>query len=267
MCGRFVSSSPPDEIARYFDVDQTSEQVLDHRPNYNTAPTTDVFVVYEDGGTRRLDAFHWGLVPAWAKDLSVGNRMINARAETVASKPAFRRAFATRRCIVPVDGFYEWKSIPGQKRKQPYFIHRPDGEPYAFAGLWEQWHGTLGRSGSVTAGDAGAGEGATPQGAAEGGDEGGGEVTLRSVTIITGEANEPMSRLHDRMPIILPPSAWAAWLSPEQHDVDALGRFLVPAPPELITFHPVSTDVNSVRNKGEYLVDEVDPAAAEGRLL
>jgi putative SOS response-associated peptidase YedK len=255
MCGRFVSSSPPDEIARYFDVDQTAEQVLDQRPNYNTAPTSDVFVVYEDGDTRRLDSFHWGLVPAWAKDLSVGNRMINARAETVATKPAFRRAFAKRRCIVPVDGFYEWKAVPGQKRKQPYFIHRPDGEPYAFAGLWEQWKGTLSPA---------------PEGGeepADGAGPSGGEVTVRSVTIITGAANEPMSAIHDRMPIILPPSAWATWLSPEEHDLDALGRFLVPAPPGLITMHPVSTDVNSVRNKGEYLTEEVDPVAADGRLL
>ena len=160
VCGRFVSSSPPDEIARYFDVDETSEQALEHRANFNTAPTTDVFVVYRDGSTRRLDTFHWGLVPRWAKDLSIGNRMINARAETVATKPAFRHAFARKRCIVPVDGFYEWKAPPpGQKRKQPYFIHRPDGEPYAFAGLWEQWKGP------------------GPDGD---------EVTVRSTTIITG---------------------------------------------------------------------------------
>jgi putative SOS response-associated peptidase YedK len=256
MCGLFVSSSPPDEIARYFDVDQTAEQVLEQRPNYNTAPTTDVFVVYEDGATRRLDTFHWGLVPGWAKDLSVGNRMINARAETVASKPAFRRAFAKRRCILPVDGFYEWKAVPGQKRKQPYFIHRPDGEPYAFAGLWEQWRGTLPTGGP-----------GVPEDADDVAEDTGEEVTVRSVTIITGAANEPMSEIHDRMPVILPPSAWAQWLSPEEHDVEALGRFLVPAPPELITFHPVSTDVNSVRNKGEYLVDEVDPVAEDGRLL
>ena len=264
MCGRFVSSSPPDEIARYFDVDQTAEQVLDQRPNYNTAPTSDVFVVYEDGDTRRLDSFHWGLVPAWALDLSVGNRMINARAETVATKPAFRRAFTRRRCIVPVDGFYEWTTVAGQKRKQPYFIHRPDGEPYAFAGLWEQWKGSLSAPGAH---EDGAGDGDQGGDAGGGGGDRGDEVTVRSVTIITGAANEPMSAIHDRMPIILPPSAWATWLSPDEHDVDTLGKFLVPAPAELITMHPVSTDVNSVRNKGEYLVEEVDPVAADGRLL
>lgn len=231
VCGRFVSSSPPEEIARYFDVDETAEPALEHAANFNTAPTTDVFVVYQDGGARRLDTFHWGLVPAWAKDLSVGSRMINARAETVATKPAFRRALAKRRCIVPVDGFYEWKAVAGQKRKQPYFIHRPDGEPLAFAGLWEQWRGVP-----------------------KAGDD---EVTVRSTTIITGAANRTMSALHDRMPIVLPPSAWATWLSPDHHDLDTLGRFLVPAPSELIVFHPVSTDVNSVANRGEHLVDAI----------
>jgi putative SOS response-associated peptidase YedK len=252
MCGRFVSSSPPDQVARYFDVDQVSAQAEQHLANFNTAPTTDVYVVYEDGSTRRLDTFHWGLVPGWAKDLSVGNRMINARSETVASKPAFRRAFAKRRCILPADGFYEWRALEGQKKKQPYFIHRPDGEPYAFAGLWEQWRGQL--------------PGAAADDGPDGGD-GSDEVTVRSVTILTGPANQKMSELHDRMPIILPPSAWAAWLSPEEHDLDTLGRLLVPAPSELITFHPVTTDVNSVRNKGEHLVDEVDPTLEAGRLL
>ena len=252
MCGRFVSSSPPDEIARYFDVDETAEQALEHDANYNTAPTSDVYVVYEDGGTRRLDTFHWGLVPGWAEDLSVGNRMINARAETVGSKPAFRRAFAGRRCILPVDGFYEWKAEPGRKRKQPYFVHRPDGEPFAFAGLWEQWHGTP-TDGKLTK-------------APKDGDRAD-EVTVRSVTIITGPANETMSAIHDRMPVILPPSAWATWLSPDEHDTDLLGTFLVPAPNELITLRPVSTEVNNVRNKGEQLTHEVDPAAEDGRLL
>jgi putative SOS response-associated peptidase YedK len=241
MCGRFVSSSPPDQVAAYFDVDEVSEQAVEHAPNFNTAPTTDVYVVYEDGSTRRLDTFHWGLVPGWAEDLSVGNRMINARSETAASKPAFRRAFARRRCIVPADGFYEWRALEGQKKKQPYFIHRPDGEPYAFAGLWEQWRGTV--TGSED------------------------EVTVRSVTILTGSANDRMAELHDRMPVILPPGAWATWLSPEEHDLETLGRLLVPAPDELITFHPVSTEVNSVRNKGAHLLDEVDPLLEDGRLV
>ncbi len=257
MCGRFVSSSPPDQIAAYFDVDAVSEQLLDRGPNYNTAPTTEVLVVHEDGSTRRLDAFRWGLVPLWAKDLKIGAKMINARAETVATKPAFRRAFAKRRCIIPADGFYEWTTQPGQDKKQPYFIHRPDGEPYAFAGLWEAWRGPKDK------GSAPSEPTATATGAASELPEPGPVEPLRSCSIITTTANEPMSELHDRMPVMLPRSAWDEWLSADEHDTDLLGRLLVPAPSELITFHAVSTEVNSARNRGEHLLDEVDPATGE----
>lgn len=242
MCGRFVSSSSADDIAAYFDVDQVSEQALEHSPNYNTAPTTDVFVVYSDGSTRKLDTFHWGLVPSWAKDIKIGNRLINARAETVAEKPSFRSAFKKRRCILPADGFYEWNKPEGAKRKQPWYIHRPDGEPYAFAGLWEEWTGTLpSAADEETAGEGGAGR----------------EFTVRSSTIITGDANEKMAELHNRMPVILPASAWSEWLDPHT-DPARLKKLLVPAPESLITFHPVSTEVNNVRNKGERLLDAVD---------
>ncbi len=257
MCGRFVSSTPPDQLAQYFDVDDTPEQLLDRGPNYNTAPTTGVFVVYSDGGTRHLDAFRWGLVPFWAKDVSVGNRMINARAETVTTKPAYRKAFERRRCIIPADGFYEWTTQPGSKKKQPYFIHRPDGEPYAFAGLWEVWKGPKPKKPTDAEGAAPEPEQELPP-----------AEPLRSCTIITTTANEPMSELHDRMPVILPQSAWEDWLSPEQQDTEALGRFLVPAPSELITFHPVSTEVNNVRNKGAQLMDPapLDPEPVDQEL-
>ena len=231
MCGRYVSSSSPEEIADYFSAVLTAEQILD--PEYNVAPTRKVWTVFEDGEARRLDTARWGLVPFWAKDPSIGNRMINARAETVADKNAFRKPFRRQRCIVPADGFYEWTPAPpGQKRKQPWFIHRPDGEPFAFAGMWETWR------------DPAAGSDAEP---------------LRSCTILTGSANDTMSEIHDRMPIILPPSAWDTWLDPSVDDTDLLGKFLVPAPPELITFHPVSTEVNDARNHGSHLVDPVDP--------
>ncbi|MEZ5238153.1 MAG: SOS response-associated peptidase [Microthrixaceae bacterium] len=248
MCGRFVSSSGAEEISKYFGVDEVSEQALEHTANYNTAPTTDVFVVYSDGSTRRLDTFHWGLVPSWAKDIKIGNRLINARAETVAEKPSFRSAFKKRRCIVPADGFYEWNKPEGARRKQPWYIQRPDGEPFAFAGLWEEWHGTL-----PTAADAGS----TGEAGGSGDPPGTPEVTLRSSTIITGEANEKMAELHDRMPVILPASAWDEWLDPAT-DPARLKKLLVPAPARLITFHPVSTEVNNVRNKGEHLTDEVE---------
>lgn len=260
MCGRFVSSSPPEQIAQYFDVAAAPEQLLDRGQNFNTAPTASVFVVYADGGTRTLDAFRWGLVPSWAKDLKIGARMINARAETVATKPAFRSAFAKRRCIIPADGFFEWTTQPGEKKKQPYFIHRPDGEPYAFAGLWEAWKGPKPATPKK-------GEAVSAPADTSGGKFGLPEPSpldpLRTCTIITTRANEPMSELHDRMPVLLPRSAWDEWLDPEDHDTEALGRLLVPAPAELITFHAVSTEVNSARNRGEHLIDEIDPATGE----
>ncbi|MEZ5372123.1 MAG: SOS response-associated peptidase [Microthrixaceae bacterium] len=250
-----MSTTPPDELASYFQVDANGVEQSDgasgsgetggDKPEgrYNIAPSAEVFVVYEDGDLRRLDGFHWGLVPGWAKDLKIGNRMTNARAETVAEKPAFRRAFAKRRCIVPADGFYEWTKEPNpanpkKQRKQPHFISRPDGEPYAFAGLWERWRGDLDGS----------------------------ETEVRSTTIITTTANEPMSELHDRMPVMLAPEHWDAWLDPDNADIDTLGQLLVPAPPRLITHHPVSTEVNNARNQGAHLIEAVDPPPATEQL-
>jgi putative SOS response-associated peptidase YedK len=232
MCGRFVSASPPDQIAAYFDATM-SESLL--APSYNVAPTNDIYAVVETPeGERRLEAFHWGLVPVWAKEIKTGLKMINARAETVATSGAFKRPFKSHRCIIPVDGFYEWQKRPGQKRKQPYFIHRLDGEPLAFAGLWETWR------------DKAAGPDAP---------------WLHSCTIITTTANETMAPVHDRMPVILPPSAWGDWLRPGNDDLVSLGELLVPAPESLLTLRPVSTDVNNVREKDSHLIDEVDPDA------
>jgi putative SOS response-associated peptidase YedK len=239
MCGRFVSSSPPDELAKYFDVEQVAETALD--PSYNVAPSNDVYVVVESGGIRRLDTFHWGLIPFWAKDVKTGNKMINARAETVAEKNAYKHAFKKRRCIIPADGFYEWKKVPGQKAKQPYYIQRADGEPLAFAGLWEVWRPKK------------------AEGEAEEAEQDEGEL-IRSCTIITGEPNEKMAEIHDRMPVILPPSAWAEWLDPDNDDLETLGKILVPAPASLITMHPVSTAVNNARSKGAELADPIDAA-------
>lgn len=236
MCGRFVSSSPPDELARYFDVAEVAEQALE--PSFNVAPTNDVYVVVETGAVRRLDTFHWGLVPFWAADVKTGHKMINARAETVADNSAYRHAFKKRRCIIPADGFYEWKKVPGQKARQPYFIHRTDREPIAFAGLWERWR--------------------PKDGEADGSD------ALRSCTIVTGQPNEAVAPIHDRMPVMLPPSAWAEWLDPANDDVAALGQLLVPAPARLLTVHPVSTAVNNVRSRGAELAE---PADAEQQSL
>lgn len=233
MCGRFVSAAPPDELANYFSAQMVAEKLLEQ--DYNVAPTNDVYVVTSDGQTRRLDAYHWGLVPPWAKDPSAGNRMINARCETLSDKPVYRKPFAKRRCLIPATGFYEWKKVPGQRRKQPMYAHRPNDEPFAFAGLWERW---------------------SPKKSDGSYDD---SEQLRSTTIITCAPNEVMKPIHDRMPVILPASAWDKWLDPTFDDLDALGELLVPAPPGLLVVHPVSPDVNDVRNNGPQLIDEIDP--------
>ena len=233
MCGRFVSSSPPDELAAYFGVDQVAEGVqdADRPPNYNVAPTQDVLAVVEDDQMRYLDAFHWGLVPSWAKDAKIGNRMINARAETLASSNAFKSSFAKRRCLVPADGFYEWKKLAGEGKKvqkQPMFIARRDGAPVAFAGLWSVWRG--------------------PDHDQE---------PLRSLTIVTTTPNETMRPIHDRMPVVLPEAAWRTWLDRDNQDLDVLAGLLVPAADDLLEVRPVSTEVNNVRNNGPQLIEAV----------
>ena len=203
--------------------------------NYNVAPTQGVLAVYESSGERWLDTFHWGLVPFWAKDPKIGSRMINARAETIAEKNSFKRPFAKKRCIIPADGFYEWKRVEGQKRKQPMYLTTIDESPFAFAGLWEVWKdsNTL--------------------------DQDGEPLELYSCTIITGEPNEKVADVHDRMPVMLPPDAWDTWLDRDNHDVEALQELLVPAPAELIQLRMVSTDVNNVRNNNPSLIDEAEP--------
>jgi putative SOS response-associated peptidase YedK len=226
VCGRFVSTSPPDEIAKYFGAAEVDERL--EGPNYNVAPTQDVYAVLENGGVRRVEALHWGLIPFWAKDAKIGNKMINARADKVATSGAYKHAFKKRRCIIPVDGFYEWTKREGQTKKQPWFIHRPDDEPLAFAGLWEVWR---------------------PEGS---------EDELVSCTIITGEPNDKMAEIHHRMPVMLPPDKWDQWLDRDEQDTELLGKLLVPAPSSLITFHPVSTEVNNVRNQGEHLMDPIE---------
>jgi putative SOS response-associated peptidase YedK len=231
MCGRFVSASPPDELARYFQVEQVAEQVLE--PSFNVAPTKDVYVVVESGGVRRLDTFHWGLIPFWAKDRKVGQRMINARAEGLAEKGAYKQAFLKRRCLVPADGFFEWRRNAGAKQKQPMYVRRVDDEPLAFAGLWEVWKP------KETSDDP--------------------STWVRSCTIITGEPNEVVAPIHDRMPVMLPPSAWDSWLDRDNDDLETLGQLLVPAPAELLVAHPVSPRVNNVREDDPALLEPFDP--------
>jgi putative SOS response-associated peptidase YedK len=231
MCGRYVAASKPADIAAYFDAQPDDD--LDPEPSWNVAPTSDVLVVgerlVEDTGDRHraIQVARWGLVPFWAKDPSIGNRMINARAESVGTSNAYKRSFQRRRCIVPADAFYEWTKREGQQRKQPWLIRRRDGKPLAFAGLWDTWKDAEGHR-------------------------------LRSCVIITCPANDEIVGLHDRMPVILGESDWADWLDPANHDTPRLQDLLVPAPTDLLELFPVSTDVNNVRNDAPELADPID---------
>ncbi len=251
MCGRFVAVSSPALLAERFDVDEVA--VTDDEPHYNVAPRAIVAVVRErtaEGPHRVLSPVRWGLVPSWAKDPSIGDRQINARAESLTSKPAFRRAFERRRCIVPADGFYEWEKIevPGSKRvrKQPYFVHRRDGEPMAFAGLWEVWK--------------------VPEGT-ERPDGTDADGWLRTCTIVTTRANDLLAPLHDRMPVMLPEPTWDVWLDRDVRAVvDELQSFLVPAPDDWLDVYPVSTLVSRADNDGPELVRRIelaDPGAGD----
>ncbi|HEX9029364.1 MAG TPA: SOS response-associated peptidase, partial [Anaerolineales bacterium] len=162
----------------------------------------------------RLDYFVWGLIPSWAKDPSIGSRLINARADTLAEKPSFRSAYRRRRCLIPATGFYEWKANPGSKTKTPMYITLASGKPFAFAGLWENWH--------------------SPDGS-----------QVLSCTIITTEPNELMAGIHNRMPVILPEEAYAVWLDANDRGPDELNPLLKPFPAEQMAAYPVSRQVNS----------------------
>lgn len=213
MCGRFTLTTNLGTIAKRFGVARFLEEV---GPRYNIAPTQAVIVVNDDG-TRNLTPMQWGLIPSWAKDPAIGNRMINARAETVATKPAFRAALRKRRCLIPADGFYEWQPIG--RRKQPVYIAMKSREPFSFAGLWESW--------------------TSPDG-----------EEIKSCTIITTEANELLKPIHDRMPVILSKEAEQVWLDPTIQDPAKLLPLLKPYPAEEMEVYPVSTKVNSPANDG-----------------
>jgi putative SOS response-associated peptidase YedK len=244
MCGRYVTVSSPALLAERFGVTdiRLPEEALE--PSYNVAPRADVPVIAERRGepethVRVLDVVRWGLVPFWAKDPKIGDRMINARAETVRTSNAFKRPFERRRCIVPADGFYEWEKLEpagtARPKKQPWFIRRRDGEPLAFAGLWETWR------------DPNADDDAT---------------RLRTCVIITTDANELLAPIHDRMPVVLPESEWDTWLDVENHDTAALQQLLVPSPASELEMWPVSTLVNKADNNGPELLEVAEVASA-----
>jgi putative SOS response-associated peptidase YedK len=268
MCGRYASARKRIELLEEFSVrrDKVAEPL---QPDYNVAPTKPVYAVVDraetaddaagrDGASagdvaasagsveRELRVMRWGLVPFWAKDVRIGSRMINARAETVAEKPAFRRAFAKRRCLLPADGYYEWQQQPGAA-KQPIYISRTDGRPLAFAGLYELW-----RDPAVARDDP--------------------DAWLWTATIITTSAPDELGMIHDRMPMIIDSGSWADWLDPASNDAADLRALLVPAAASGLATYPVSTAVNSVRNNGPQLIEplsagSVAPLVAAARNL
>jgi putative SOS response-associated peptidase YedK len=212
MCGRFTLTVSARVLAELFDVPEPAELA----PRYNIAPTQQVLVVRTGEGGRELASVRWGLIPHWADDPAIGNRMINARGETVAAKPAFRSALKQRRCLIGADGFYEWKKVGAGK--QPHLIRFADRRPFAFAGLWERWRPRDGGS------------------------------TVDSCTIITTTPNELLRELHDRMPVILPPAAFGEWLAPESLPDPRLDELLAPFPDVDMQAFPVSRRVNSPAN-------------------
>ncbi len=225
MCGRYTLTNSAKVIYNIFGV-QPPEQLL--WPRYNIAPTQPVLAIRasaEKGG-REAVGLYWGLVPPWADDVSIGNRLINARSETAASKNAFKHAYKRRRCLLPGSGFYEWRRVG--KNKQPYYVQMADEQPFGLAGLWEHWQ-----------------------------DEAGSE--LESCTILTTSPNALMAKLHDRMPVIIDPMDYEKWLDPRLQEPAAVDEMVGPYPPELMTCHPVSTVVNSPKNVTPDCVKAVPP--------
>ncbi len=261
MCGRISLYTPPSRLARFFEAKAAAGlggEDLEHEPelepSWNVAPSRDVLMVVarrehpaEEGPPtfqRLLVPVRWGLVPFWAKDPTVGNRMINARAETVATQPAFRRAFERRRCLVAADGFYEWKPPPtGRPRgsrkipSQPWYYRRHDGQPLALAGLWETWR-----------------------------PEGRPDDVLRTCTIVVTEAGPDVAPVHDRMPVIVEPGDWDEWLGVEEVAPEALAGLLTPSPEGSLVAHPVDPRMSHPEVDGPEIVEAYTPAAdgAEG---
>ena len=234
MCGRYASSRPPEDLAERFAAPLRDEPIP---PRWNVAPTDPVYAVVNrrpegaEEPQRQLRVLRWGLVPSWSKDAKGGAKMINARAETLLAKPAFRSAVARRRCLLPADGYYEWMTRPGQP-KQPFFIRRADGEPVALAGIYEFWR--------------------DPEGGPD-------APWLATCAVVTTAAGESLRLLHDRMPVVLDPAECEAWLDPrvaEEEAVELLGS----AAHEALEAVPVSTAVNSVRNDGPELVEPIAPS-------
>jgi putative SOS response-associated peptidase YedK len=226
MCGRFVGFRKMEELQSYFPIDKMTCGATE---SFNVAPSQEVLVIFRHERENILDKFHWGLVPFWAKDKRIGSRLINARAETVAEKPSFRSAFKYRRCLVLADGFYEWQGTKGDK--QPVFITLPDKRPFAFAGLWENWR-----------------------------DKANDNASYRSCTIITTQASASIRKLHHRMPVVLHPDTYGAWLDLSNQKPGQLLGILSEKIHRDFIYHPVSKQVNSVRNNAPSNIEPMTQA-------
>jgi putative SOS response-associated peptidase YedK len=211
MCGRFTNNAGPEQVEKEFKIGRLNPELF--RPRFNIAPMQKIPAVLESSGGRVVEALRWGLIPGWAKDDSIGSKLINARAETLAEKPSFRNAFRSRRCIIPATGFYEWQK-KGAGAKQPFYFHLKDKEVFGFAGLYEEWT------------DKETGE------------------QIDTCTIITTEANEVLRPVHERMPVILKAEHYDRWLDKNEKDTEKLQEFLAPYPAEEMTSYPVSRSVN-----------------------
>jgi putative SOS response-associated peptidase YedK len=226
MCGRFKLEAKSGRLAEEFDLDAEPELI----PRYNIAPTQPVLTVVQDRKepVRHARNMRWGLVPSWAADLSIGNSLINARSENILEKPAFKEAFRKRRCLIPADGFYEWKRAGAAK--QPYHFGRADGGVLAFAGVWDRWK--------------------SPQG-----------IWIESCSILTTDANALLKDVHDRMPVIVPPEQYAVWLDPAVEDSPDLKQILQPFDARQMKGYPVSKTVNSPNNESPECAAEITPGS------
>lgn len=215
MCGRFALNDNPLKLAEYFHL--TGD--VDFSPSWNIAPSTRICsIIADEEGGRHLHRMRWGLIPSWAKDATIGNKLVNARGETIAEKPSFRSAFKRRRCLIPASGFYEWKTEAG--KKYPWYVSLKSGEPMAFAGLWETWH---------------------PEG----------EEAIESCCIITTDANSLMARIHDRMPVILNPDQWPIWLSQQEQQSDKLLPLVRAHDSKSMQAWPVTRELNKVGQRDD----------------
>src|SRR4051812_46812600 len=223
MCGRFSQERPASELAEIFAAEPLAEEL---GPRWNVAPTDEALVVVQRADRRAIVAYRWGLIPHWAENAKSASRMFNARSETLSRSPAFADALRRKRCLVPVDAFYEWQRLDG--RRQPFTIARSDRDPLALAGLWSGWRDPVSNT------------------------------VVRTFTVVTTSPNEQLGWLHDRMPVVIPRSAWDIWLDPELSDGGELNALFLPSDEVSLRIDPVADLVNNVRNDGPELVQHIE---------